>query len=47
MSSKAPNTSSLSDFLRFDAGRPELLALFAPAADWRKKRQYPELKPLS
>lgn len=46
MSSKAPSTSSLGDFLLFDAGRPELLALFAPAADWRKKRQYPELKPL-
>ena len=47
MPSKTPSTSSLSDFLRFDAGRPEFLALFAPAADWRKKRQYPELKPLS
>ncbi len=46
MSSKAPNTSSLSDFLRFDAGRPELRALFVPGANWRKKRQYPELKPL-
>ena len=47
MPSKTPSTSSLSDFLRFDAGRPEFLALFAPAADWRKKRHYPELKPLS
>ena len=46
MCSKAPNTSSLSDFLRFDAGRPELRALFVPGANWRKKRQYPELKPL-
>lgn len=44
MSSKAPVSAFLGDFLRYEAGRPEAAADFAPVADWTKADQYPPLK---
>lgn len=46
MPRKPPNAADRPKWLRFVAGEEDSEHAFAPAADWRKPKQYPDIKPL-